>query len=124
MSQARCVLIVVLNIMGCVLGNRLLYGQADAQTAGDFKAQLAEAVGQLRSSDFGAAGGPMAAIAKLVVASDGKPQERRELAVSLAGVLGSNAPDGAKSFVCRQLAMVGGAEQVPALAARAPLGAT
>jgi len=48
---------------------------------------------------------------------DAKGAERARLRTQLAAVLGSNATPDAKRFVCRQLSIVGTAQEVPALAA-------
>ncbi len=85
--------------------------------AGDFRAKLDDTLAKVAKHDFGGDMGTVAAISELVAATHGKPHQRKELAGRLAAVLRSNAPNGAKDLACRQLAIIGTAEQVPALAA-------
>jgi HEAT repeat protein len=80
------------------------------------KAALDAAFAQLLAYDFGRDSAPTTAIANLVTASYGKPADRKELASRLAEVLKSAAPRGAKDFACRQLAVIGTADEAPALA--------
>ncbi|MCY2996396.1 MAG: HEAT repeat domain-containing protein [Planctomycetota bacterium] len=97
----------------------LLWGMntlAWAQPAGDFPAKLAEALGKLATYDFGGDNGPLNAITEMVTASQKQPEQRQQLAAKLAAVLASTAPRGAKDFACRQLSLIGTADQVPALA--------
>lgn len=79
------------------------------------KAALDTLFAQLAGYDFGRDSAPATTIANLVTASYGKPAERKELASRLADVLKSAAPRGAKDFACRQLAIIGTADEVPAL---------
>ena len=82
---------------------------------GDFKTRLDEAVAKLWTYDFGEKNEVLSTIADLVVATNGRPAQRRELMTRLAAVLASGAPRGAKDFVCRQFSLVGTADEVPAL---------
>jgi HEAT repeat protein len=80
------------------------------------KASLDDAFAKLAAYDFGSDSTPTTVVANLVTASYGKPAERKELAARLAGVLKSAAPRGAKDCACRQLSIIGTADEVPALA--------
>ncbi len=80
------------------------------------KATLDAAFAQLAGYDFGGDATALTTIGNLVTASYGKAAERKELASRLTGVLTSAAPRGAKDFACRQLAIIGTADEVPALA--------
>jgi HEAT repeat protein len=80
------------------------------------KAALDDAFGKLAAYDFGRDSTPTTTIANLVTASYGKPAERKELASRLAGLLTSAAPRGAKDCACRQLSIIGTADEVPGLA--------
>lgn len=80
------------------------------------KATLDDVFAKLAAYDFGRDSAPTVAITNLVAASYGKPAERKDLASRLAGVLKSAAARGAKDCACRQLSIIGTAEEVPALA--------
>lgn len=71
----------------------------------------------LQSYRFGADRKPLARIEQLVHESLGDPARRAALAAELAPVLTSDAAYDAKQFVCRQLALVGGDPETPALLA-------
>jgi HEAT repeat protein len=88
--------------------------------AAEAQAKLDDALAKLAKYDFGGDGSALAAVANLVVATQGKPDQRKELAEKLAGVLASDAPRGAKDFACRQLSILGTAREVPALARLLP----
>ena len=87
-----------------------------ALATGDFKAKLDEAMTKLAAYDFGLPNTALQTVRELIAGSSGNPAQRRELAARLAALLGSPAPRGAKDFVCRQLAIIGTGEDVPALA--------
>lgn len=93
---------------------------ADPQTAGQSTATLDAAIARLSAYDFGGDQAPLNALTELAAATHGKPEQRRELVIALSGVLRSGAPRGAKDFACRQLAIIGTAEAVPALAELLP----
>ncbi len=80
------------------------------------KATLDDVFAKLAAYDFGRDSTATTAIANLVAGSYGKTAERGELASRLAGVLKSAAPRGAKDCACRQLSIIGTADEVPALA--------
>jgi HEAT repeat protein len=93
-----------------------LAAQGDPSAGEVPTAKLEEAVKQLAAYDFGGDARPLGAMDELVAATQGQPALRKELAERLAPVLVGDAPRGAKSAVCRQLAVIGTADQVPALA--------
>jgi HEAT repeat protein len=70
----------------------------------------------LKTYRFGGNEAPLNAIAGWVRSAGSDATKRRAVAQSLASVLTSDASFDAKQFACRQLALVGGEEQVPALA--------
>lgn len=90
--------------------------EGDRASQESFEERFDKALGQLRGYDFGASPSPGAAITDLVAATYNQPEQRRRLAAALVEVLRSGAPRGAKSLACRELATIGTAESVPALA--------
>lgn len=56
-------------------------------------------------------------IEEAIVAAQGDLEKTKELETQLAAILGSDAPYGAKQYVCRRLCAIGTAASVPALAA-------
>jgi HEAT repeat protein len=56
------------------------------------------------------------ALEELANSTHGQPGQRRLLAQRLARLLTSNAPNAAKTLACRQLSLLGTADEVPALA--------
>jgi HEAT repeat protein len=92
----------------------ILSGVSPAQAQD--KAKLDDAFAKLAAYDFGRDATATTTIANLVAASYGKQAERKELASRLAGVLKSGAPRGAKDCACRQLSVIGTADEVPTLA--------
>lgn len=89
-------------------------GTAAAQDA--LQAKLDAAMARLAAFDFGGDASVPNAFSELVAATHGKPQLRQALAQRLAQTLKSNVPAGAKDLACRQLAIVGTAAEVPAIA--------
>ncbi|MCX7826656.1 MAG: HEAT repeat domain-containing protein, partial [Verrucomicrobiae bacterium] len=83
----------------------------------DAKAKLDDSLKALASYDFGGDKTALNTIESLVAASHGHAQFRKDMAAKLAAILGTDAPHGAKDFACRQLAIIGAGESVPALAA-------
>ncbi|MCR4415739.1 MAG: HEAT repeat domain-containing protein, partial [Thermoguttaceae bacterium] len=88
-----------------------------AAPEGDFKTRLDGLLAKLATFDFGGDASLPNAFSELAAATHGKPAERKEMAARLVAVLGTNAPNGAKDLVCRQLAVIGTAEHVPPLGA-------
>ena len=92
------------------------------RTSGDgleskpLEARLDEAIKQLAAYDFGGNTDPSGTLADLAVAARNNPALRKELAMRLSAVLSGGASPGAKNLVCRQLAILGTSDQVPALA--------
>jgi HEAT repeat protein len=78
---------------------------------------LDKAFEALKSYDWGQDRAALQPIEKAVAAVHDDAAARKGLETQLAGVLGSDAPQAAKDFVCRQLSLVGSAESVPAVAA-------
>jgi HEAT repeat protein len=71
----------------------------------------------LKTYEWGTDRSVLKAIDDAVVASHGDAATRKALAKRLADVLGAGAPQAAKDYVCRQLSLIGSADNVPALAA-------
>ncbi|HEY0075742.1 MAG TPA: HEAT repeat domain-containing protein, partial [Abditibacteriaceae bacterium] len=71
----------------------------------------------LKSYRFGGNEAPLNAISGLVQSAGSDATKRGAVAQELASVLTSDASFDAKQFACRQLALVGGEQQIPALAA-------
>jgi HEAT repeat protein len=113
MRFARVILALTAGLLLAATNSLLAQGNPGPA---DDKTTLDESLKQLASYDFGGNGAPLSAISKLTAASYGKPEQRMELAAKLATLLQSAAPYGAKDFVCRQLALIGTANEVPALA--------
>lgn len=77
-----------------------------------------ESVSKLRTFQYGGDASSLAEIEKAVAAATAEApgsEERASLARALAAVLDTSASVEAKQFVCRQLAIIGTAEQVPVL---------
>ena len=70
---------------------------------------------RIRDYEFGQNTEALQAVKKQVYGSLEDKEQREELARRLAGLLQSDASFACKQFVCRQLALIGTAEQVPAL---------
>ncbi len=69
----------------------------------------------LRIYDFGSGLKEITAIEQMVMEAANNPDAQRRLASALAGLLETDAPYGCKQFVCRQLAIIGGGQEVPVL---------
>lgn len=72
---------------------------------------------RLKTYRFGGDGAVLDAVSQWVNESRFDPARRREAARALAEVLRSDAPFDAKQFACRELVLIAGEEQVPAMAA-------
>jgi HEAT repeat protein len=83
---------------------------------GDFQPRLDRALAGLARYDFGGDVGALTPLTQLVASSRENAIEQEQIAARLATLLGTAAPRGAKDFACRQLAILGTAEAVPALA--------
>jgi HEAT repeat protein len=77
---------------------------------------LDEALGRLKTYKFGQDDEVINTIREATVGSFNDPATRKKLAAGLAAVLESDATGDAKHSACRQLALIGTEEQVPALA--------
>lgn len=77
---------------------------------------LEQALKDMSSYKSGQSRKALIAIENLVRDSHGKPAERGQLKKGLAVFLSSDATADAKRFACEQLSIIGGAEEVPALA--------
>ena len=75
-----------------------------------------EAIAAIKTYKFGESTAPLRALESMVTGSLGSADARKAIAAALAALLSSDATRDAKIFVCRQLAMCGGPETVPALA--------
>lgn len=80
-------------------------------------AVLDGAFGDLKAYDWGRPRGALTLIHEAVLSSHGAAAARADLEKRLAAVLATDATRPAKDFVCRELALVGTARSVPALAA-------
>lgn len=78
---------------------------------------LSDPLLQIASYEFGQSHEPLHAVENLVREALHSPAETKALAAGLAALLESDATLECKRFVCRQLSLVGGEENVPALAA-------
>ena len=74
-------------------------------------------IAAIKNYKFGDSTTPLKGVEGQVTGSLGNPEVRKAIAAALAGILATDATRDAKIFACRQLAMCGGAENVPALAA-------
>jgi HEAT repeat protein len=75
-----------------------------------------EALGRLKTYKLGQENEAINTIRDAAVGSFGDAATRNKLATGLAAILESDATTDAKQFACRQLALIGTQEQVPALA--------
>ncbi len=75
-----------------------------------------EALDKIATYDWGQSRENLTVVADLVTASAASPEQRDELATKLAGVLSTDATYACKQFVCRQLSLIAGENQVSALA--------
>jgi len=74
-----------------------------------------EALKQIATYTFGQSRKSLIAVEDLVRDTYGKPAERKQLRKRLTALLSSDATTDCKQFVCKQLSIVGTAEEVPAL---------
>lgn len=81
---------------------------------------MEELMAKLRTYDWGGDRGALLEIDRLAVSSRGDEEKRAALEQALVNVLQSDAALPAKEYVCRQLALMGTARCVPALAAMLP----
>jgi HEAT repeat protein len=100
----------------------VLATHGDAAPAASPSAQAKAALDRLAAYRLGAFGekksNDLEAAERLVLQCAGSESERKGIAQHMAGMLGSaNATPDCKGFLCRLLRVVGGAEEVPALAA-------
>ncbi len=80
-------------------------------------ASMEETVAGIKAYKFGDSTAPLKGVENLVGESLGDANARKAIAAALTALLASDASRGAKIFACRQLAMCGGPENVPVLAA-------
>ena len=85
-------------------------------TGSVFAMTVDEALGRLKAYKFGQENEAINTIRDAATGSFSDSASRQKLAEGLATVLGSPATNDAKHFACRQLALIGGDAQVPALA--------
>ena len=79
-------------------------------------AALDDLLRDISTYEFGQSRESLSAVARRVGDSLGDTNEKRDLSLRLVEVLRSDATKDCKEFVCRQLARIGSAESVPALA--------
>ncbi len=75
-----------------------------------------QAIQNIRDYEFGQSREPLSVVSDLVKNSLESPEKRNEMASKLAALLDSDATRDCKLFVCRKLALIGTAAQVPQLA--------
>ena len=97
---------VILAVLSC----GLLAGPSSAQDSPD-------ALHEIVTYKFGESREPLTVVADMVRVALADPKESKALAAQLAAILGTDATLDCKQFVCRQLAIIGGREIVPAVAA-------
>ena len=85
-------------------------------SAQETTANAPEALGKIVTYKFGESREPLSVVADLVRDALAVPEKRQVLAGELAAILATDATLDCKQFVCRQLALIGGAENVQALA--------
>jgi len=76
-----------------------------------------EALSKIAAYEFGQSREPLSVVADLVREALASPAATKDMAAKLAALLGTDATRDCKQFVCRQLAVIGGPENVGALAA-------
>lgn len=76
-----------------------------------------EALEAIARYEFGQSRKPLIAVEAMVTDALASPKKARTLAGELAALLGSQCTRDGKIFVCRQLALIATAENVPAIAA-------
>jgi HEAT repeat protein len=81
-----------------------------------FAMSVDEALGRLKAYKFGQEDEAINAIRDAATGSFNDPASRQKLATGLGVILESDATNDAKHFACRQLALIGAEQQVPALA--------
>lgn len=77
-----------------------------------------DAMAKVRTYKFGESTAPLSNVEDIVRGSLGSPDRRAAVAASLTELLTSDATPDAKQFACRQLALCGGPENVPGIAAQ------
>ncbi len=115
MIRAKVVLVAIAAALISTATGSPLLAQASAPVSD--QAALDEALAKLAVYDFGADNGPLIVISEQVKKAHGKPAARKALVGKLVAVLRSASPDGAKDFACRQLSILGTADEAPVLAA-------
>ncbi len=75
-----------------------------------------EALGRLKTYRFGQENEAVNTVREAAVLSFTDPATRQKLLAGLTAILESDAPNDAKHFACRQLALIGTEQQAPALA--------
>jgi HEAT repeat protein len=80
-----------------------------------FAMTVDEALGRLRTYKLGQEDEAINTIRDKAVGSFNDPAARQELATGLGAILESDATNDARRFACRQLALIGGEAQIPAL---------
>jgi len=89
---------------------------AGAGWAQDAAPSADEAIQRIVTYEFGQSREPLSVVAGLVRDALVSSEDTKAMAGKLAAVLGTDATRDCKQFVCRQLAIIGGRETVPALA--------
>ena len=100
--------VLALCLAGCATGT----GQRMAMPSEPTMPQ----VRAISTYSFGDSREPLVVVEDMVAASIDSGAERAKLAAELSALLMSDATRDAKHFACRQLALIGGAENVPAIA--------
>jgi len=77
---------------------------------------LEKALAQIKTYDYGQSREPLRAVEALILDSYGNTMARKQLELRLASLLDAEVTRACKDFCCRQLAMIGTHDVVPALA--------
>lgn len=80
----------------------------------------AAVLARLKTYHFGDDAAPLDTVTQWVNAARANPNQKGQTARELADVLHSDAPFDAKQFVCRELVLIAGPEQVPVLTEQLP----
>jgi len=108
MRYRRRIVVLLSSLSVCLISVAATFAEQDNSGQSVFQS--------IKSYEFGQSRQSAEAIEEQVQACLQNPGKRAELARSLARLLGGQATYACKQFVCRQLALIGTEEQVPALA--------
>lgn len=110
MNRMATIMTVTLLVLGGVcLPSRTLSAATDIAS---FEALLKD----IKTYDFGQSREKLTTISDMIRDSAGSPESRKQIEKALAAFVGGDATYAAKQFACRQLAIIGTQDSVPALA--------